>query len=172
MIDKIKSLFMSVDTKKYFNSYLTYFPTIGKKLKLQRGNKIGVIDEDGSMVVFDSWKELNNVYKLFVEDVEEQVASAIKYFAWGHKTRYNDLLKSFLKVNQMQHLQVPTKMDKENWIYYIDCHGNFCSTSNQMVIDLITHSDEWAEYKLEVIKYTKSDIAKMIGKNVDEFEII
>ena len=41
-----------------------------------------------------------------------------------------------------------------------------------MVIDLLQNSSDWTQFKLETKKLTKSDIAKLIGLNVDQFEIV
>ena len=47
------------------------------------------------------------------------------------------------------------------------------ATNNTMVIDLLKNSSDWEEYKLpEPKRFTKADIAGMIGMDVDAFVIV
>lgn len=37
---------------------------------------------------------------------------------------------------------------------------------------MLQNSSDWSQIKIETKKLTKSDIAKLIGLNVDQFEIV
>ena len=51
---------------EYFNKYVSYFPTIGKQVRLGRGGSIQVIDKSTKEVTtYKNWDELNLIYGLF-----------------------------------------------------------------------------------------------------------
>lgn len=168
---------MSTPTKNMFNDYLAYFPTINKQLKLLRGGKISVIDKNTKETeVYNNWDELNSVYQLFplpelaeftIIDEPKQ-----KYFCYGNPTRSNELIDFFSNYYKVNRNNISNGFKYINKVYYLDHNHNLCETSSQLVIDLLVNSSEWQEYKLETKKYTKADIAKILGLTVDQFEIV
>lgn len=203
---------MPNNTKIMFDTYIKYFPTVDKKLKLIRGGKIRVTNiNNGQIETYNSWEELNNVYKLLptqniesssqinmscvdtsnIPGMAEQIIcdgpyhhlpipdkidlnkymSNKKIFVRGHKTRYKELQDKFIELTNPK-LSINCMMNKEDWVYYIDYHGNFCMSANELVKDLLCGSSEWTEYKLpEPVHFTKEQIAQMIGKDVNSFII-
>lgn len=179
MLNKIKSYFMSTPTKNMFNDYLAYFPTINKQLKLLRGGKISVIDKDTKETeVYNNWDELNSVYQLFplpeLELAEFKIIDEPKqkYWCYGNPTRSNELIDFFSNYYLVNRNNISNGFKYANKVYYLDHNHNLCETSSQLVIDLLVNSSEWQEYKLETKKYTKADIAKILGLTVDQFEIV
>lgn len=170
---------------EYFNKYVSYFPSIDKQLKLGRNGTILVIDKSNNQCsTYKNWEELNMQYKLFPYesnisninetkvDHKQKTSSAIKYWAFGHPTRFKELIKKF---NEFYNLDenILTGFNKQNWVYYFDSNNSLISTNNSMVIDLLQNSKDWVEYKLpEPRKFTKAEIAGMIGMDIDSFEII
>lgn len=187
---------------EYFNKYVTYFPTIGKQVKLGRGGTIQVIDKSTKEVVtYKNWDEVNEKYRLFpyvtdqgvsvslppvdtltesqltIEPKEAEETSCItiytaKYWTFGHPTRYKELIRKFSEMYNVDE-RLLTGFNKPDWVYYFDSHNFLISTNNSMVIDLLQNSSDWSQYRLpEPKKFTKEEIAGMIGMSVDSFEII
>ena len=156
-----------------FDIYVKYFPTINKKIKLHRRG-ISVLDANGQIIEsYLSWSELNKVYKQVPEEgesVEVKKEPTHKVYCWGDT---NPIIARKHREYIIGSGVVPGSFDKPNYIYFIDSKGSLCQTCNDMVIDLITNSDEWKEYKYEPIKITKAEIAKRLGySSPDEFEIV
>lgn len=188
MINKIKYLFMSTNNKLMFDTYIKYFSKKGIKIKLERGGKIKVFYQDGP-VLYNNWEDLNRVYKQLpvdenqetpVEDIKSvdpivpvtEYVNKYKWFVYGSKTRSKELLNKFCELNDIPVLN-GYDMNKPNWVYYLDSHKNFCSTNNEMIIDLLKSSSDWKEYTLpDPIKLTKQQIAKMINMDPEAFIII
>lgn len=187
---------------EYFNKYVTYFPTIGKQVKLGRGGTIQVIDKSTKEVVtYKNWDEVNEKYRLFpyvtdqgvsvslppvdtltesqltIEPKEAEETSCItayicKYWTFGHPTRYKELIRKFSEMYNVDE-RLLTGFNKPDWVYYFDSHNFLISTNNSMVIDLLQNSSDWSQYRLpEPKKFTKEEIAGMIGMSADSFEII
>jgi hypothetical protein len=172
---------------EYFSKYVSYFPTINKQLKLGRNGSIIVTDKTTKQVeTYANWVDLNNVYKQFPDEVTienpkeandievKKESKAPKYFVFGHPTRYNELIEFFKNTYKLNNFFTSNNFNKKEWVYFIDSKGNLISTGNDIVIDLITNSEEWVEYKLpDPIKFTKAEIARLLGySSPDEFEII
>ena len=63
---------------EYFNKYVSYFPTIGKQVRLGRGGSIQVIDKSTKEVTtYKNWDELNLVYGLFPITTDEGVSVSL-----------------------------------------------------------------------------------------------
>lgn len=188
MINKIKYLFMSTNNKLMFDTYIKYFSKNDIKIKLERGGKIKVFYQDGP-VLYNNWEDLNRVYKQLpvdenqetpIEDIKSvdpivpvtEYVNKYKWFVYGSKTRSKELLNKFCELNDIPVLN-GYDMNKPNWVYYLDSHKNFCSTNNEMIIDLLKSSSDWKEYTLpDPIKLTKQQIAKMINMDPEAFIII
>lgn len=169
MIQKLKQLVMPKTHKEYFNAYVSYFPTIDKQLKLGRNGSILVTNKiNGEVENYKNWEELNKVYQLF--PISEEVKKPIKkYWVKGNPSRYKEIIQFFSKEYNL----TLSGFNKNGWVYYINSKNELVSTSNENVIELLQNSNDWVEYQLPApIKYTKEQIAEMLGKNVGEFEII
>lgn len=163
-----------------FATYVKYFPSIGKKLKMGRNGRVNVINSDGSIENYNSWAELNNVYKqLPVEEESNPLSTphnitfesspAPKYYAFGSKTREKEIKEFFEKTYNKSFLMV---FDAKDCIYLLDSNGILCQSSNQLLIDVVTHSSDWIEFKPKKQSMSKQDIAAKLGLNIDDFEII
>lgn len=163
---------MSTDNRIMFDTYITYFPTIGKTMKKMRGTKVRVIDnETGEAEEYNSWLELDAVYKQVNKDYAPVVQELPKIWTYGNATRHKELLRYFQSVYG-DRAYISGAFSKNNWVYYIDHNGRFCSTSNDLVIDLLENSKEWTKYELPPLKkFTKAQIAELIGMDENEFEI-
>lgn len=167
--------------KDFFNVYIKYFPTINKTLKMGRGGAVNVINNETQEVEsYKNWQELNYVYKQLPIDEkwlnENHPNIPFKFWTFGDPNRYDEIkLAMENKYLEICNRTVDFKaMDfkKSDWVYYMDSSNDFCQTSNKMVIDLLQNSSDWTQIKLAPKKLTKSDIAKLIGLSVDQFEII
>lgn len=167
-----------MSNKNMFNVYVNYFPTIGKTLKLIRNGRIRIIDNNTKAEeVYDNWDKLNEVYRLFpVDGLEVETVKEFKYWVYGNPSRPDDLRKLMedkyfevcgkkIKINTLD-------FKKTDWVYFIGPKGDFCQSSNDMIIQILQNSSDWKQLKLPVKKYTKSDIALMIGLPIDQFEIV
>ena len=189
MINKIKYLFMSTNNKLMFDTYIKYFSKNGTKIKLERGGKIRVFTQEGP-ILYNNWDDLNRVYKQLPIDENQETpeedfkfvtpitptlyaaSEKYKWFVYGSKTRSKELLNKFCELNDIPVLN-GYDMNKPNWVYYLDSQKHFCSTNNEMIIDLLKSSSDWKEYTLpEPIKLTKQQIAKMINMDPEAFVII
>lgn len=175
---------------EYFNKYVSYFPTIGKQLKLGRNGSVLVIDKNTNQTTtYKNWEELNEVYGLFphqlsspvveektiqVKPTQESILRLQKIWTFGHPTRFNEIKKEFCKQYGLDdNALIGGNFNKSNWVYYLDSTNSLVATNNTMVIDLLKNSSDWKEYKLpEPKRFTKADIAGMIGMDVDSFVII
>lgn len=181
MFRKLKQLFMP-SHNEYFNKYVLYFPTIGKQLKMGRHGIIQVIDKTSKATeIYEDWDELNRVYELFpvdqtqpiVESNKPVAAPMVKYWAQGHNKRSAELIDFFSKTYNCPINRLKNNFNKPDWVYYFDSAGCLCSTNNVMVRELLAYSSDWVEYKLpEPKKFTKADIAGMIGMDADSFIIV
>lgn len=187
VIQKIKQFFMP-SHNEYFNKYVSYFPTIGKQLKLGRNGSVLVIDKNTNQTTtYKNWEELNEVYKLFPVTIDKTTPtvatesskdnttiSTIKYWTFGHPTRFNEIKKKFCKQYGLDdNVLIGDNFNKPNWVYYLDSTNSLVATNNTMVIDLLKNSSDWVEYILpEPKRFTKADIAGMIGMDVDSFVIV
>lgn len=174
---------MSNCSKNMFDTYISYFPTIKKQLKLERGGRIKVIDiVTNDIEYYNNWFELNAVYKQVQSEEmvkeEKQITQMEekniknKYFIFGHKTRYNEVMQVFAEAYNIPISKLFISFEKEDSVYFFDSNMNLRVTANDMVIDILQNSD-WEELKLaEPIKFTKEDIAKMIGMDITQFEIV
>lgn len=182
MIQKLTALFMDKENKDFFKVYAKYFPTINKTLKLGRGGVVNVINNETKEVEsYKNWGELNYIYKQLPIDKkwlnENHPHTQFKFWAFGDPTRYAELKAAMeSKYTEICNSNIifDSAMDfkKSGWVYYMDSSNNFCQTSNKMVIDLLQNSSDWTQIKLASKKLTKSDIAKLIGLSVDQFEIV
>ena len=98
---------------EYFNKYVSYFPTIGKQLKLGRNGSVLVIDKNTNQTTtYKNWEELNEVYGLFtqqpsspvveeksiqVNSIKEPIIRLQKIWTFGHPTRFNEIKKEYGK---------------------------------------------------------------------------
>lgn len=168
---------------EYFNKYVSYLPTIGKQLKLGRNGTINVIDKSTNKTEnYSNWDDMNMAYGLF--PIEESTNPAvetkttfslpqIKYWAHGSSNRSNELIKFFAKTYNCPINKLKNNFNRPDWVYYFDSTGYLCATNNVMVSELLSHSSDWVEYKLpEPKKFTKADIAGIIGMDVDSFIIV
>lgn len=189
VIQKIKQLFMP-SYNEFFNKYVSYFPTIGKQLKMGRNGSVLVIDKNTKQTAtYKNWDELNEIYGLFprqssspvVEEKPIQVKSTPgsiirlqKIWTFGHPTRFNEIQKAFCRYYGLdEKTLIVGNFNKPNWVYYLDSTNSLVATNNTMVIDLLKNSSDWEEYKLpEPKRFTKADIAGMIGMDVDAFVIV
>lgn len=172
MLEKISKWFMSTDNQTMFDTYIAYFPTIGKTMRKLRGTRIRVTTTaTGEVEEYNSWAELDAVYKQVNKDDAPIVQELPKIWTYGHAARYNEISKHFKKIYG-EVASVGT-YNKPTWVYYVDSNGCLCSTSNDMVIDLLKNSKEWTKYELPPLKkYTKAQIAELLGMDVNEFEIV
>ena len=167
-----------------FATYVKYFPSIGKKLKMGRNGRVNVINSDGSLENYNSWDELNNVYKQLPVEAESnplpnplpnphnvavESSSVPKYYAFGSKIREKEIREFFEKTYNKSFLMV---FDAKDCIYLLDSNGVLCQSSNQLLIDVVTHSSDWIEFKPKKQSMSKQDIAAKLGLNIDDFEII
>lgn len=174
---------------EYFSKYVSYFPTIDKQLRLGRNGTINVTDKKtGQVENYKSWIELNNVYQQFPEEIEMTtktqkeikvetpvitVSPKNKVYVFGHATRYEEIAKFFKDTYGIVNSFSNNSFNKPGWVYYVDSKNNLVSTGNEIVIDLLKNSADWEEYKLpEPVKFTKAEIAEMIGMNVESFIIV
>ena len=175
---------------EYFNKYVSYFPTIGKQLKLGRNGSVLVIDKNTNQTTtYKNWEELNEVYGLFpcqpsspvveekpiqVNSTKESIIRLQKIWTFGHPTRFNEIKKEFCKQYGLDdNALIGDNFNKSNWVYYLDSTNSLVATNNTMVIDLLKNSSDWVEYILpEPKRFTKADIAGMIGMDVDSFVIV
>lgn len=175
---------------EYFNKYVSYFPTIGKQLKLGRNGSVLVIDKNTNQTTtYKNWEELNEVYGLFtqqpsspvveekfiqINSIKEPIIRLQKIWTFGHPTRFNEIKKEFCKQYGLDdNALIGGNFNKSNWVYYLDSTNSLVATNNTMVIDLLKNSSDWEEYKLpEPKRFTKADIAGMIGMDIDSFVII
>lgn len=190
---------------EYFNKYVSYFPTIGKQVRLGRGGSIQVIDKSTKEVTtYKNWDELNLIYGLFPittdggvsvslprqdatilapvpEPVPEPIENEpqiveeqppLKFWTFGHPTRYKEIIRKFSEMYGVDE-RLLKGFNKPDWVYYFDSHKFLISTNNSMVIDILKNSIDWTEYKLpEPKRFTKEEIAGMIGMSVDSFIIV
>lgn len=186
-LQKIKRFFMP-SHNEYFNKYVEYLPTIGKQLKLGRNGSVLILDKTTNQTTtYKNWEELNKIYKLFPVTIDKTTPTAaiksskdnitvstIKYWTFGHPTRFNEIKKEFCKQYGLDdNTLVGSNFNKSNWVYYLDSTNSLVATNNTMVIDLLKNSSDWVEYILpEPKRFTKADIAGMIGMDVDSFVII
>ena len=172
MLEKITKWFMSTDSRTMFDTYISYFPTIGKSMKKLRGTKVRVNDnKTAESEQSNSWLELDAVYKQVNKDDSPVVQELPKIWTYGSVTRYKELLRYFQSVYGDRGY-INGAFTKAGWVYYIDHNGCFCATSNDLVIDLLENSKEWTKYELPPLKkFTKAQIAAMIGMDENEFEI-
>lgn len=194
---------MSTDNKLMFDTYLKFFPTIGKKIKLIKGGKVKVIDNNGEEKIYNNWIELNNEYKQLPELVEYEEKTLpnintekpnhmnnfldqtilkgpdysrfnspnIRWYMFGDPVRYGELKKKFEELNRVN-LPVDFEISRRDRVYYVDYNGNFIATTSEMVINLLSHSMEWREYKLpQPVHFTKAQIAQKIGMDINSFII-
>ena len=173
MLEKITKWFMPTDNQTMFDTYIAYFPTIGKTMRKMRGSRIRVTDTTtGEVEEYNSWTELDAVYKQVNKDESPVEHELPKIWTYGHPTRFKEILKYFKSVYGERGYMAGS-FSKSGWVYYIDHNGYLCSTSNDMVIDLLKNSKEWTEYKLPPLKkFTKAQIAELLGMDVNEFEIV
>lgn len=172
---------MTKNKKEMFNAYVEYFPTINKRLKLDRGGKIRVICDNCEVEIFDSWESLNNKYQLFPTStqsaiIEETASIPFKVWTYGDPNRYKEI-KVAMEEKYLKICGKTIKFDsldfkKKDWVYFMDSEGNFCQSGNDMVINLLQNSNDWVEFKLPIKKYTKAEIAELIGLSVNQFEIV
>lgn len=182
MLQKLTTLFMDKENKDFFKVYIKYFPTINKTLKMGRGGIVNVIDDSTKKTEsYNNWEELNYVYKQLPVDEEwlkkNHPNIPFKYWTYGDPNRFADIkeaMENKYKEICDNTIDIKFNMDfkKSDWVYYIDSLNNCCQTNNKLVIDLLQNSSDWIQFKLETKKLTKSDIAKLIGLNVDQFEIV
>ena len=175
MIQKLRQIFMPADFKEMFNAYIRFFSERGEKIKLERGGKIRVINDCGTPYIFNSWEDLNEVYGLFPTTTPKKNVP-FKIWTFGDPNRFKDI-KTEMEKKYQEVCGKPIKFDsidfkKKNWVYFIDSDGSFCQSGNDMVINLLKNSSDWVEFKLPIKTYTKSEIAALIGLNVDQFEIV
>ena len=173
MFEKIMRIFMSTENQKMFDVYIKYFPTIGKSLKKCKGSRIRVIDNStGEVEDYNSWVELDQVYKQVNKDDAPVVQEMPKIWTYGHLTRSGEILKYFKNVYKGK-VFTTGAFTKPTWVYYIDHNGVFCATSNEMVINLLVNSKEWTKYELPPLKkFTKAQIAEVLKMDASEFEIV
>jgi hypothetical protein len=173
LIQKLRQIFMPTNYKEMFNAYLNFFSERGEKMKLERGGKVKVINKNGTSELFDSWEKLNEKYQLF--PIENKKDVPFKIWTFGDPNRYKEI-KTEMEKKYYEICGKSIKFDsidfkKKNWVYFINSEGSFCQTCNDMVIDLLKSSSEWEEFKLPIKIFTKTDIAKIIGLDVDQFEL-
>ena len=126
------------------------------------------IDEDENVVP--------NNEKIKVETTSTTKAEVMnnkKWFVRGNEARSKELKNKFIELTK-PNVVLPEGFDmsKKQWVYFVDSKGDLCSTTNCMVIDLLENSSDWEEYKLpDPIRFTKEQIAKMIGMDINEFTI-
>lgn len=166
------------NNKDMFNAYIKYFPTINKSMKLIRNGRIRVTDnKTNEAEVYNDWEKLNEVYRLLpVDKPEVETVKEFKYWAYGDPFRSAELRK-LMEDKYFEVCGKVIKMDtldfkKKDWVYFIGPKGDFCQSSNDMVIQLLKTSSDWMQLKLDIKKYTKADIAKLIGLPVDQFVIV
>ena len=169
---KIKNYHMASNSVM-FDTYIKYFASINKKIKLQRKG-INVLSSNGELLeTYKTWDDLNAVYRQVqtdeLADIPIPSIQGPKLYCWGNTNpKIADKLREAILGDQKS-----TSFNNPKQIYYMDSHGYLCQTSNELVIDLITNSKEWEEYKYKPVKLTKEEIAKKFGfTSVDEFEII
>ena len=173
MIEKIMKLFMSTENRIMFDTYTKYFPTIGKCIRKGRGSRVKVIDTNtGEVEDYDSWADLDKVYKQVNKDDAPVVQELPKIWTYGHATRHSEIMRHFRSIFKDQAF-TSGAFTKPGWVYYIDHNGAFCATTNDMVINLLVNSKEWIQYELPPLKkFTKAQIAELIGMDACEFEIV
>jgi hypothetical protein len=174
MFEKIKNWYMAV-SNEMFKTYIKYFRDQGASLKIRNG-KI-YVTRNGNTMTYDGWEDLNNEYKLFPDQVTVQSVSndrEVNYWVRGNKERQGEILEFFKKEYNINPIYYKDAFNMNDYVYYFNSDGYLCATSSNLVIDILKQSKhDWVEFKLpEVRQLTKSDIAKMIGMNVDEFDIV
>lgn len=158
MIDKIKSFFMASDVKTMFDIYIKYFPTINKKLKLLGGGKIRVTNNNsGQIEIYNSWEELNNVYKLLpVQNTE--TSSQIKMNCVD-TSNIPGLAEQIICDGPYHHIPIPDKIDLNKYMFskkifvrghktrFKELHEKFLElTKSNISISCVMNKEDWVYY--------------------------
>lgn len=171
-----------------FNTYVKYFPTIDKTIKLIRGGKIRVTDNKlEEETIYESWDDLNSEYKQvdgyinepkpkLEETIKSSPVDVFKVWTFGDPY-YNEEIRQamsdkFFKCYGKRLDFKGLDFKKPDWVYMIGPDEKYIETRNDLVIFLLENSKEWEKLKLPIKQFTKEDIAKLIGIPADKFEII
>lgn len=178
-----------------FNTYVKYFPTIDKTIKLIRGGKIKVTDNKlNKETIYNSWDELNSEYQQVdgyineppkQEPKQEEPKKKVEIFkVWTYGDPENsDELRQAMSDKYFEFCGKrltfkELSFKKPNWIYMLGAaesnrpNGVYIETCNDVVKFILENSEDWEQLKVPVKLFTKADIAKLIGMSVDKFEII
>ena len=139
---------------------------------------IVIFDEnEKSMGVYRNWFDFaldNNIIVRLPKDYigRGQIVYDQKVYAYGSKTNPKYIAEQF---NLLYDVDVfdANMFGAPGRIHFISSVGSLCSTTNDMVIDLIERDPTW--YKIEpptIIEVTRKDIAQWLGVKEDEFIIV
>lgn len=158
MIDKIKSFFMSSNVKTMFDTYVKYFPTVDKKLKLLRGGKIQVTNINSNQIeTYNSWEELNNVYKLLpIQNIES--SSQIKMNCID-TSNIPGMAEQIICDGPYHHIPIPDKIDLNKYMFgkkifvrghktrYKELQDKFIElTKPKLSINCAMNKEDWVYY--------------------------
>lgn len=149
---------MPSDTKIMFDTYIKYFPTVDKKLKLIRGGKIRVTNIISNQIeTYNSWEELNNVYKLLpVQNIE--TSSQIE-MSCVDASNVPDLAEQIICDGPYHHIPIPDKIDLNKYMFskkifvrghktrYKELQDKFIElTKPKLSINCMMNKEDWVYY--------------------------
>lgn len=149
---------MPSDTKTMFDTYIKYFPTVDKKLKLIKGGKIRVTNiNSGQIETYNSWEELNNVYKLLPTQTTES-SSQIKMNCVD-TSNIPGLAEQIICDGPYHHIPIPDKIDLDKYMFskkifvrghktrYKELQDKFIElTKPKLPINCMMNKEDWVYY--------------------------
>lgn len=149
---------MPSDTKIMFDTYIKYFPTVDKKLKLIRGGKIRVTNIISNQIeTYNSWEELNNVYKLLpVQNIE---TSSQNEMSCVDTSNASGLAEQIICDGPYHRIPIPDKIDPNKYMFskkifvrghktrYKELQDKFIElTKPKLSINCMMNKEDWVYY--------------------------
>lgn len=149
---------MSSNVKTMFDTYVKYFPTVDKKLKLLRGGKIQVTNINSNQIeTYNSWEELNNVYKLLpIQNIES--SSQIKMNCID-TSNIPGMAEQIICDGPYHHIPIPDKIDLNKYMFgkkifvrghktrYKELQDKFIElTKPKLSINCAMNKEDWVYY--------------------------
>lgn len=175
MFDWLRNKFNNMaSNSEMFDTYIKYFQLQNKRIKCTRRG-VNILDSAGNAIEsYKTWEDLNSVYKQFPSNEtqspkENLTLEYTKVYCWGSADSY----KAKKLAQKLLGNSTKVCFDNPQNIYYVDRHSCLVQTKNELIIDLITGSDEWTEYRYEPIQLSRKDIVDRFGfESVDDFVIV